>query len=104
MKFLNEKAINRVTEKSRWNLGKFYSIGRGTFERDKEDRKLRQNIVIRPRKEGISRRVLKAMASVAEISRTGTEKRPLDLVRSLHEILQSGGCGSQVRLGRESGR
>lgn len=52
MKFLNEKAINRVTEKSRWNHGKFYSIGRGTFERDKEDRKLRQNSVIRPRKEG----------------------------------------------------
>lgn len=63
------------------NLGKFYSIGRRTFERDKEDRKLRQHNVINPREKGISRMVLKTMPNVVKITRTGTEKRPLGLVR-----------------------
>lgn len=63
----------------------FYSIGRGTFEREK-DRKLRQNNII-SREEEISRKVLKTMSNVAKISRTGIEKRPLDLGRSLVVIL-----------------
>lgn len=65
----------------------FYSIGRGTFEREKEDRKLRQNNIIISREEEIPRKVLKTMSNVAKISRTGIEKRPLELVRSLVVIL-----------------
>lgn len=36
------------------------------------------------------------MSNVVKVSRTGTEKRPLDLVRLLAVILQRGGCESQV--------
>lgn len=49
----------------------------------KEDRKIRQNYGIRPKEEVISRIVLKIMSNVAKISRTGTEKEPLALMRSL---------------------
>lgn len=39
------------------------------------------------------------MSDVAKISRIRTKKRPLGLVRSLVEILQSGQFGSQVYTG-----
>lgn len=56
-------------------------IGRETFERDKEYRKLRQNNVITPTEKGISSSVLKIMPNIAKLSRTGAKKRSLDLVR-----------------------